>query len=87
MLVNDSRSCAFKPGNTVPALSVSIVSVRMRRREAAQEIAAASPDVASRVTAGAARILDAPARRTARPDRYAEPRRFETIPSQPGARA
>ena len=40
----------------------------------------------SRVTAGAAGFLTF-SQQTARPDRYAEPRRFDTIPSQPSAQA
>jgi hypothetical protein len=41
---------------------------------------------ASRVTAGAAGFLTF-TQQSARPERYGEPRRFDTMPSQPSAQA
>jgi len=41
---------------------------------------------ASRVTAGAAGFLTF-SQQSVRPERYGEPRRFETMPSQPSAQA
>jgi hypothetical protein len=56
-----------------------------RRREAALGHLLQSSS-ASRVTAGAAEFLTF-TQQSARPERYSDPRRFETMPSQPSAQA